>query len=623
MKSNAGLKYIFYIALFLIFIIYRINFIIDSNGLYEIEYKTISIAGTTFPFGIIKQSVIKDYFMPVYYLIIHFFVTIFKNDTLIRVLNALIAFVTAVYLMKIGKKLLNKGMGIFLGLFLSINHFFLYYTNLIAPYCLNFLVYAILINYLIDFLRRPNKKNLLMLNIMNCVLIITDSMGIFFVISELVAFYLLFSKKALFKRIITPLALCSFGTFLAVFIILIIHYFSKINLMILDNYKSIGFNFNGLYLVINEFISPYLSFNTDPNQTKTTLGMLYSFFLNPKLSNINSLKILITLFYSSFLPIALMIYFTVKSYLKNYKFRILITIGLINLGIFLFFVLLEYAELEPIYLIYLYLIELLALFYGIFTIKDNFIRRIILFCLLAIQIVNPNLNSFNVSVYKNYPVGGLEAYKRDFGINPDDFIIMPYMSDFAKLRYKNLKFFDFDYTVFQKSKRDMFVKNIINKRLKTINKNNALYAYENYLLSPKTDEFFIKYFMSDCIGKTMNANNIIFIVEKMNSKPISKKGIYAVANTDFYNPRPVGISFNHASLKQNQSALLYNALKSRAFYDILSLLRENYYLSKIIEYENVNGEFNKIEEEIYDPYVAISSFNSDYAILVFKKKTGL
>ena len=79
MKANAGLKYIFYIALFLIFIIYRINLIVDSNGLYEIEYKTISIASAGFPFGIIKQAVLKDYFMPAYYLLIHFFIAIFKS----------------------------------------------------------------------------------------------------------------------------------------------------------------------------------------------------------------------------------------------------------------------------------------------------------------------------------------------------------------------------------------------------------------------------------------------------------------------------------------------------------------------------------------------------------------
>ena len=618
MKANAGLKYIFYIVLFLIFIIYRIGFIADSS-LYETEYKTLSIASASFPFGIIKEAVLKDYFMPLYYFLIHFFVIIFKNDILIKVINLFISFATVIYVINIGKKLLNTGFGIFLGLFLSINHFFLYYTNLIAPYCLNFLVTAIAINYIIDYLKKPNSLNLKKLNIINCVMILADSLGIFFVIAELISFYILFSKKRLYKRSIPALVTGGFSAFLVVFIILIIHYFSKINLLILDNYKSIGFNLNGLYLTLNEFLSPFLSFNVDTVKSKTTLGMLYSFFLNPDIRNINALKIFITLFYSSFLPLALMIFFTVKSYLKNYKFKFLVTFALINFSIFILFVLLEYFELEPVYLVSFYLIELITMFYGIFIIKDNFIRRLILFCLIAIQVVNPGFNSLNVSVYKNYPLGGFEAFKRDYGISSDDFIVMPYMQEYAKLRYKNINFFDFDYNVLRKGKRNAFVKHLINKRMKTINKNNALFAYQYYLTDNRVNDYMAKYFMEDFIQKAEGAKNIIFVVEKMYSRPVSKQGIYGIASKDSYNPHPRGISFKKANLKQNDSAMLYNALKSRAFYDLLSLIRENYVLTKVIEYENTGGEFTMMENSTSNPYQAINSYTSDYVFLVFGK----
>ena len=388
----------------------------------------------------------------------------------------------------------------------------------------------------------------------------------------------------------------------------------------MDNYTSIGFNLNGLYLVLNEFLTPYLSFNIDPNQSKTTLGMMYSFFLNPKISNINSLKILITLFYSSFLPMALMIYFTIKSYLKNYKFKFLITLGLLNLAVFIVFVLLEYAELEPIYLISLYLIELFAIFYGIFVIKDNFIRRILLFCLVAIQVINPGINAFNVSVHKNFPLGGFEAFKNEYGIGSDDFIIMPYMSEYAKIRYKQLTFFDFDNSVFRQGKRNIFVKNLTNKKMNSVNKNNLLFSYVNYLTDSGVGNFMAKYFIENCIEKAENSPNIIFVIDKLNSKPLSRQAIYKVVNVDSYNPHPSSISFKHASLKQNQSAMLYNALTSKIFYDILSLLRENYYLFKIIEYENVNGEFTKLEKPSINPTQAISSYNSDYVFFIFKRK---
>jgi len=619
MKSNAGLKYIFYIALFLIFIIYRINLILDSGGIAEIEYRTLSIASSTFPFGIIRHATLNDYFMPAYYLLIHFFVTIFKSEILIRIINAVISFFVVVYVINIGKKLINRNFGIFLGLFLSLNHFFLYYTNLIAPYCLNFLVITITINYIIDFLKKPNKENLKKLNISNCTLILVDSLGIFFVITELSAFYILFSKKKFFKKAIMPLIFYGFISFLVAFIVLIVHYFSKLNLLIPENYQSIGFNLNGLYLTINEFLTPYLSFNTDSSQTKTTLGMLYSFFLNPKLNNINSFKILITLFYSSILPIFLMVFFTVKSYLKNYKLKTLIIIGLLNLALFLGFVILEYAEFEPIYLISFYIIELFAMFYGIFIVKDKFIRIILLFCLIAIQVINPNINSFNVSIYKNYPVGGFEAFKKDFSITSDDFIIMPYMSKYAKMRYKNLSFFDFDYSMLKEGKRNLFVKNLINKKMRSISKNNALFAYENYLNEVRANDFIVRYFIDNCVAKAENSKSIILVIEKLNSKPISKNSIYKVLNSDDYTSHPATIKFKHANLKQNQSAMLYNALKSKFLYDLISLLQENYYLSKVVEYENVNGEFVKLEHASSGISQAISSYDSDYVFLIFRK----
>lgn len=621
MKADTGLKYIFYITLFLVFIIIRVNYILNTGGLYEVEYKTIAVASSSFPVGIIKNSIFKDYFMPPYYLIIHFFLYFKKSEIFLRIINLIISFSTIVVIIQIAKKLLNRKFAILLGLFISINHFFLFYTNLIAPYCLNFFVSVLVLNFLIDFLRKPSKKTLNKLGISNAIFILTDSLGIIFVLSEIIVLYFSLNKKRNFyKKAVICLIIEGFFAFLVAFLPLVVHYFTKINLLIPDNYNRIGLNLNSIYLLLNEFTSPYLSFSAEIAQSKSTLGMLYTFFLNPDISNINSFKILITLFYSSFLPLALLIYCSITSFKKSYKFKILISVAILNFAFFLICNLFEVMEVHPAYLITFYMIELFILFYGIFEIEDVFIRRVVLFCLILIQAINPGVNSYNITADKSYPsLGCFEVFKNDFIITQDDYIIMPYMSKYAKLRYRDFDFFDFDYSMLKDSKRSVMVKNIANKKIKSINKNNFQLALSEYLSEKYTNSFFAKYFADNLVEKTEDAQNIIIVVDKLNAKPVSQSSVAKVANIEKYNPHPVNINFRKANLRQNQSSMLYDALKTKAFFDILNLVSENYYLYKIFEYGKNDGDFYKISKNSYNILNAINSFDSDYVFLVFRK----
>ena len=81
MNNNA--KYVLYIILFIVFLLVRINHIVNTQGIYEIDFKGLAIASSSFPFGIIKNTAIYDFFSPLYYLLIHFFVifTIFKYNS--------------------------------------------------------------------------------------------------------------------------------------------------------------------------------------------------------------------------------------------------------------------------------------------------------------------------------------------------------------------------------------------------------------------------------------------------------------------------------------------------------------------------------------------------------------
>ena len=136
MKANDGAKYIFYIILFVIFLIFRANYIYSSTGISEIEFKSLAISSLSFPFGILKETTLNDYFMPIYYYIVHFGLIINKSEIFIRILNSIIALFNIFVFVKIGQKLFKglKGfyLGFFIGIFLSFAHFFLFYTNLIV-----------------------------------------------------------------------------------------------------------------------------------------------------------------------------------------------------------------------------------------------------------------------------------------------------------------------------------------------------------------------------------------------------------------------------------------------------------------------------------------------------------
>lgn len=621
MNAIVSAKYILYIVLFVVFVSVRIIYNFSTNSIFETDFQGLALSSASFPFGIIKETVKNSFFMPFYYIFIHFFTVIFKKIIVLRIINSIIALFNVFLFFKIGKKLKNEALGLFLALFLTINHFFLFYTNLIAPYCLNFLTVTLLIYFLISYLKKPNQKNFKNLTILNCLFIIFDNFGFIFVGCELLILYLISEKKTYIKKTVLKLLIQSFYAFLTVAPILIIQYYSSLKQLIPETYSGVGLNFNSFYLLINEYISPYLSFCVPDFQTKSTLGMLYSFFINPDFKSLNTIKIAISLFYGSILPIAVLIFFTFKAVIKNTALKILLYILLFNILIVSIFMLYETIDVNPIYLYPLFISSLIFLGYGIFQIKDIFIRSIIIFCLFLIQIINPNINSFNIIIKKNYPtVNVFNIFSQDYQLNDKDLIIMPYLGNYAKLYYKNLNFVDFDYTSLKKISKNGIVKGIITKNAPTINKYNISYLTKDYLKHITPDTFITTFFISECLNKSDDNNRIILFVDKLNSKPISNKMILRQYKNSDYRVSLRKIVFRNAYFLQNDTEILYDSLKARTLYNFIYLLEESYYLNNIIEYKKIDNEYYKTASKTAVSK-ALANNESDYLFFIFTKKT--
>jgi len=614
MKINNNLKYILYIILFIIFILIRINHVLLSNEIENISFKGLAISNSFWPFMVIKETALNDVFLPFYYLI----TGILRNEILIKIFNSIIAFANILVFLKIGKKLFNEKMGLFIGIFLSVNHFFLYYTNLIAPYCLIFLINTLILSALIDYFKKPTKNNFKKLNIFNCLLILCDSFGFIYVLCELAVIFLFGKRKKIYFKQGIKLFCFSFIAFLVVLPILIVQAVVASKIVIPNTYNGVGFSFSGLYLLFSDYISPYLTFLAPEYQTKSTLGLIYSFILNPDFQNINTIKILITLFYSSILPLSVIFVFTFRAYVKNYKLRLLWLISVLNLLVMLVLMLFEKIELQPIYTINFFVTSLVLLGYGIFTLKDVYIKAILIICLLSIQIINPDVNTFNITVNKNFAtINPINIFIEENNITQADLLFMPHQGYFAKLYYKKLNVLDYDDRYLQTAKKNGLIKNLSSKKLKTINKKNIHYSMKNFLEETKINEYLTRYFLDKSFDNNIMPQRVVLVVDKLNSKPITLSAIKKCANQREYSPRLKKIDFGYMDLSQNQTKILFDALKSKVLFNFVNILSGSYKSLSIVEYKKIDNEYYQVESS-KNLFKALNSFDSDYVFFIFK-----
>ena len=139
---------------------------------------------------------------------------------------------------------------------------------------------------------------------------------------------------------------------------------------------------------------------------------------------------------------------------------------------------------------------------------------------------------------------------------------------------------------------------------------------KDYLLQEPTNKYLMKYFFDRVYRKEDMPERFILVIDKGNSKPISKGAIIKCANQNLYSPHPKKLNFKQADLSQNDSEFLYNALKSKTLYNFASILNANFKLSEIVEYKKFNNEYYKIDSSS-SIYKAINSYDSDYVYLIF------
>lgn len=280
--------------------------------------------------------------------------------------------------------------------------------------------------------------------------------------------------------------------------------------------------------------------------------------------------------------------------------------------------LIEKINVEPIYTIPFFITILIIVGYGIFRLKDIFAKIALIICIMAIQLINPELNSFDITIKKNHAVlNPVKNFINDYEITKDDTLIMPHCGNLGADYFRKLTFLEYDNNDLRKSKKNGILRNISSKKTKSINKKNIHHLTRNYLLEERTNNFLMTYFTQKIFEKENLSKRYVLIIDKLNSRPISQGSIIKYATENEYNYHTRKISLKNADLSQNQSKNLYDALKSKTLYNLANILNINFKLDSIAEYKKIDNEYYKIPSSD-NIYKAISSYDSDYVFLIFK-----
>lgn len=201
-------KYYLPILIFLITILgAEIRFAISNCPLWYDEGHSVLVAIQNFPFGINEFLFTKDFqHTPFYFYLLHFWIKIFgSSEFMLRMSSSIfgIACIPLTYI--VAKKLYkdDKIVGIIASVLVTVSPLLVYYSIEIRMYALVTFLALLSTNYLLDYDKNPNKKNLIKLLVTNTLIPYFLIGGIVFNIGQAISYtvYLFLTQKNEIEKI--------------------------------------------------------------------------------------------------------------------------------------------------------------------------------------------------------------------------------------------------------------------------------------------------------------------------------------------------------------------------------------------------------------------------------------
>ncbi|MBR2526440.1 glycosyltransferase family 39 protein [bacterium] len=252
-------KHSIFIIILCLGTLFRLINLDKETGLWYDEITIYSIASQKSFLAMINEDLHRFLLFPLYYIIYHFWISIFGNsDLIIRMMSVIfdvaaiiVAYFAGKELAKLCKFEANKTGLIFMSLY-SINSLFIYYAQEAKFYSLSLLFVTLILLFWLKYLNVQNLKNFLGLYFSCLLLILTYTSQVLLVILFYITTFIYFLIKKInlptkqliiFPTIIMPVIIfCQF----------VPNYFS-------GNFDAVAFDFSFILVLLQNFFSPILN----------------------------------------------------------------------------------------------------------------------------------------------------------------------------------------------------------------------------------------------------------------------------------------------------------------------------------------------------------------------------
>ena len=536
MKNKRIYLNLFLITLFGLLI--RLTAINKPEGLWNDEY--ISWFISTKPLFVeFIQAIFKNCHMPFYYIYLKFWCFCFGNsDVALRISSVLPSILGIITMFFVGKNLKDEKTGLLCAALTSFSGFMIYFSQEVRFYSLLFLFSALAVLLFLKLLEKQSYLNYLLFYIINLMIMFIHTIGFVFVFFNFLILFVYLKKqnKISYKQIgvlvaATLVAMLPFVPFL----------YKTLTASYISQFWS-DFSFTKLFFVFADYVSPI-----QINLVNTPINVSTLLFRN----NVFNWGYVIF----AVIPLFIAILGVISAFLKkNEKVNLLAIIGISTL-----FVMITASSVGKIVLITKYTMEFYPIFiaitaFGLYSIKPEFIRKVLIFSLFAIT-----LTYLFISEYAPQKIKRTEGHKlvanlvTEAKLNPNDRILLLYYDSDRFGKYmstdeyiiESITKYNFQYRlIFNPPLHTEVVKN--GKKIFLSSFQNASNDYFNQYLQ---DRFFSNMKKGDRFA-LISLNSVAFI-DKERMKTV-------ISDEKFYERMPfLFLIFSHISNMTQTQADLY------------------------------------------------------------------
>ena len=512
MKNKRIYLNLFLITLFGLLI--RLTAINKPEGLWNDEY--ISWFISTKPLFVeFIQAIFKNCHMPFYYIYLKFWCFCFGNsDVALRISSVLPSILGIITMFFVGKNLKDEKTGLLCAALTSFSGFMIYFSQEVRFYSLLFLFSALAVLLFLKLLEKQSYLNYLLFYIINLMIMFIHTIGFVFVFFNFLILFVYLKKqnKISYKQIgvlvaATLVAMLPFVPFL----------YKTLTASYISQFWS-DFSFTKLFFVFADYVSPI-----QINLVNTPINVSTLLFRN----NVFNWGYVIF----AVIPLFIAILGVISAFLKkNEKVNLLAIIGISTL-----FVMITASSVGKIVLITKYTMEFYPIFiaitaFGLYSIKPEFIRKVLIFSLFAIT-----LTYLFISEYAPQKIKRTEGHKlvanlvTEAKLNPNDRILLLYYDSDRFGKYmstdeyiiESITKYNFQYRlIFNPPLHTEVVKN--GKKIFLSSFQNASNDYFNQYLQ---DRFFSNMKKGDRFA-LISLNSVAFIDKKRMKTVISDEKFY-------------------------------------------------------------------------------------------------